>query len=73
MTFKRIAVFLAVAIATYFFLVIGGLLLAGGAVSCQSVCSDSQRWLNDAYPAPMIVGLMLSVGLGVAAAGRVSR
>lgn len=73
MSIKRGAVFVAVSLATYFLLVFAGLLLGGGAVSCQSACTDTQRWMNDAYPAPMILGIAVALAAGAVVAGRVTR
>lgn len=65
----RLATLILVAVPTYFVLLFASLWLSGDGVSCTSECS----WLNDAYPWPMVAGIVTSLLFGWAVALRLGR
>jgi len=56
----HLAIALAIGTSMYFMLVFAALIAAGGAVSCTNNCTDVAQFLNDAYPWPMIGGIVVA-------------
>jgi len=55
----HLAIALAIGTSMYFMLVFAAL-IAAGAVSCTNNCTDVAQFLNDAYPWPMIGGIVVA-------------
>lgn len=69
---KRAVVFVMVAVASYFLLVLLALLLSGGAVSCEPpFCNAFQTFLSDTEPLFVLVAIAVSLTVGTLAARRV--
>jgi hypothetical protein len=68
----HLAIALAIGTSIYFMLVFAAL-IAAGAVSCTNNCTDVAQFLNDAYPWPMIGGIVVAAATAALTLGRLRR